>query len=125
MNDRALPARKAARLVLRKALGLPDDGDDDPTCAEHALVNILEEGRKGIDVVLRAMMHITEEQAESDATKVKAHSTHSAKLAPSVRLSLGHFQCKCSHSPYTFSAKHLKCFAGWALSVQVHEALDT
>jgi len=40
------------------------------------------------------------------------HSTHSAKLAPSVRLSLGHFQCKCSHSPYTFSAKHLKCFAG-------------
>jgi len=53
------------------------------------------------------------------------HSTHSAKLAPSVRLSLGHFQCKCSHSPYTFSAKHLKCFAGWALSVQVHEALDT
>jgi len=51
------------------------------------------------------------------------HSTHSVKLAPSVRLSLGHFQCKCSHSPYTFSAKHLKCFAGWALSVQVHEAL--
>lgn len=75
MNDRALPARKAARLVLRKALGLPDDGDDDPTCAEHALVNILEEGRKGIDVVLRAMMHITEEQAESDATKVKAMRT--------------------------------------------------
>jgi hypothetical protein len=54
-----------------------------------------------------------------------SHSSHSAKLAPSVRLSLGHFQCKCSHSPYTFSAKHLKCFAGWALSVQVHEALDT
>jgi len=34
------------------------------------------------------------------------HSTHSAKLAPSVRLSLGLFQCKCSHSPYAFSAKH-------------------
>jgi hypothetical protein len=41
MNDRASTARAAAR----KALGL-DDGDNDPTCAEHGLVNILEEGRK-------------------------------------------------------------------------------
>ena len=46
------------------------------------------------------------------AHNIEYHSTHSVKLAPSVRLSLGHFQCKCSHSPYTFSAKHLKCFAG-------------
>ena len=39
----ASPARAAAR----KVLGLPD-GDNDPTCAEHALVNILEEGRKAM-----------------------------------------------------------------------------
>ena len=43
MNDRASPARAAAR----KVLGLPD-GDNDPTCAEHGLVNVLEEGRKGV-----------------------------------------------------------------------------
>ena len=61
----------------------------------------------------------------SPSLNIPSHSTHSVKLAPSVRLSLGHFQCKCSHSPYTVSAKHLKCFAGWALSVQMHEALDT
>ena len=54
MNDRAAPARKAARLVLRRALGIShpleesDDAEiDDPTCAEHALVNILEEVRQG------------------------------------------------------------------------------
>ena len=39
-NDRAANARKAARMIV----GL-DDGDDDPACAEHALVNILEEVR--------------------------------------------------------------------------------
>jgi len=27
------------------------DGDNDPTCADHALVNILEERRKAIDAV--------------------------------------------------------------------------
>ena len=75
MNDRASPARKAARLVLRQALGLPDDGDDDPTCAEHGLVNILEEGRKAMDKVLREMMEITDAQAEGDAAKVKAMRT--------------------------------------------------
>ena len=37
-NDRAANARKAARIIV----GL-EEGDDDPTCAEHALVNILEE----------------------------------------------------------------------------------
>ena len=57
-------------------------------------------------------------QAESQcAEHFSAHRTHSAKLALAVRLSLGKSQCKCRHSPYTFSAKHLKCFAGWALSV--------
>eukprot|EP00966_Prymnesium_polylepis_P030113 700185-Prymnesium_polylepis.1 len=72
MNDRASPARRAARIVL----GLdPDDMDNDPTCAEHALVNILEEGRKAMDAVLREMMNITEEQAEGDAAKVKAMRT--------------------------------------------------
>jgi hypothetical protein len=72
MNDRASPARRAARIVL----GLdPDDMDNDPTCAEHALVNILEEGRKAMDAVLREMMNISEEQAEGDAAKVKAMRT--------------------------------------------------
>jgi hypothetical protein len=70
MNDRASPARKAARL----ALGLPD-GDDDPTCAEHALANILEEGRKAMDAILREMMNITEAQAATDADKIKAMRT--------------------------------------------------
>ena len=70
MNDRASPARAAAR----KVLGLPD-GDDDPTCAEHALVNILEEGRKAMDAVLREMMEISEEQAAGDAGKIKAMRT--------------------------------------------------
>ena len=55
-------------------LGLAD-GDDDPTCAEHALVNILEEARKAIDAVVRRLMNITEEQAAKDAEKVKALRT--------------------------------------------------
>ena len=70
MNDRASTARAAAR----KVLGLPD-GDDDPTCAEHGLVNILEEGRKAMDKVLREMMAITDAQAEGDAAKIKAMRT--------------------------------------------------
>eukprot|EP00966_Prymnesium_polylepis_P023601 543180-Prymnesium_polylepis.1 len=70
MNDRASPARAAAR----KVLGLPD-GDNDPTCAEHGLVNILEEGRKAMDKVLREMMAISDEQAEGDAAKIKAMRT--------------------------------------------------
>ena len=39
------------------------------------MVNILEEGRKAIDGVLRQMMNISEDQAESDAKKVKAMRT--------------------------------------------------
>ena len=70
MNDRASPARAAAR----KALGLPE-GENDPTCAEHGLVNILEEGRKAMDKVLRQMMEISDAQAEGDAAKVKAMRT--------------------------------------------------
>ena len=70
MNDRAANSRKGARLVLGLA-----DGDDDLTCAEHALVNILEEGRKAMDKVLRAMMNITDAQAEGDAAKIKAIRT--------------------------------------------------
>lgn len=69
-NDRAANGRKGARLVLGLA-----DGDDDPTCAEHALVNILEEGRKAMDLVLRRLMEITEAQAEADAEKIKAMRT--------------------------------------------------
>jgi|EP00966_Prymnesium_polylepis_P117451 hypothetical protein len=70
MCDRAATARAAAR----KALSLPD-GDNDPTCAEHGLVNHLEEGRRAMDKVLRGMMDISEEQAAGDAAKVKAMRT--------------------------------------------------
>lgn len=71
MNDRASTARAAARQVLGLAAG-----DDDPTCAEHGLVNILEAGRKAMDAVLREMMNITEEQAAGEADKIKAMRTH-------------------------------------------------
>ncbi|EOD08659.1 hypothetical protein EMIHUDRAFT_217403 [Emiliania huxleyi CCMP1516] len=69
-NDRASTARLAARLVL--GLG---EGDDDPTCAEHALVNILEEGRKAMDAILRELMNFTDEQAAAHADKIKAMRT--------------------------------------------------
>ena len=48
MNDRASTPRAAARKVLDIT-----HGDDDPTCAEHGLVNILREGREAMDAVLR------------------------------------------------------------------------
>ena len=70
MNDRASTARLAARIIL--GLG---DGDDDPTCAEHALVNVLEEGRKAMDTILRELMNFTDAQAEADAAKIKALRT--------------------------------------------------
>ena len=60
INDRAANGRVASRRVL----GLPD-GDDDPTCAEHALVNILEEGRKAMDGMLKEIMQITDEQVSA------------------------------------------------------------
>ena len=112
MNDRASPARKAARLVLRKALGLPDDGDDDPTCAEHALVNILEEGRKAIDRVLRAMMSITEEQAEADAAKIKAMRTcvgWFSSPACALIYQVAKYVALCSSKGYAIGQK----FAEW------------
>ena len=71
MNDRASTARAAARQVLGQAAG-----DNDPTCAEHGLVNILEAGRKAMDAVLREMMNITDEQAAGEADKMKAMRTH-------------------------------------------------
>ena len=70
MNDRAANARAAARRVL----GLPD-GDDDPTCSEHGLVNILEKAREAIDAIVRRMMNISDEQAAADSEKVKALRT--------------------------------------------------
>ena len=67
--------RGASSAALERALRQMRDGDDDPTCAEHALVNILEEGRKAMDAILREMMEITEEQAAGDASKIKAMRT--------------------------------------------------
>ena len=69
-NDRAAPARAAARMVVGAEFG-----DNDPTCAEHALANILEEGRKAMDIILRELMNITDEQAAGDAEKIKALRT--------------------------------------------------
>ena len=75
-NDRAAPARKAARLSRGgDGSGGSSDVQDDPTCAHHAVANVGEEGRKAIDKILKAKMAITEEQAESDASKVKALRT--------------------------------------------------
>jgi hypothetical protein len=52
MNDRAPNGRAGARLV--RGVGA---GDDMPTCAEHAAVNIGEAGSKAIDALLRPDEH--------------------------------------------------------------------
>eukprot|EP00967_Tisochrysis_lutea_P013398 scaffold14974_cov19-Tisochrysis_lutea.AAC.1 len=53
-SDRNATARKAERNIRDGRESGPDIGDgtwdDDPTCAEHALVNILEAARKAMDV---------------------------------------------------------------------------
>ena len=72
MNDRASTARKASRYIR----GVGADGQNDPTYAHHAITNIFEEARKAMDGVLKAMMNITEEQAKSDAAKIKNMRTH-------------------------------------------------
>eukprot|EP00966_Prymnesium_polylepis_P325229 7381210-Prymnesium_polylepis.1 len=76
INDRAAAARKAARLA-RGGDGSGGAGDvaDDPTCAHHAVTNVLEAGRKAVDAIMREAMNITDEQAESVASKVKAMRT--------------------------------------------------
>ena len=73
MNDRAAPARKAARLVMG-GNGSGGEGDvaDGATSAHHAVANIGEEGCKAIDKGLKApKMNITDEQAKSDAAKLR------------------------------------------------------
>jgi len=65
MNDRAANGRKAARLV-RGA----EAGDEMPTCAEHAGVNIGEAGMKAMDALLRSKMNITDETAAADKDKI-------------------------------------------------------
>ena len=57
--------------------GSGGEGDvaDGAKCAHHAVANIGEEGRKAIDTLLKGKMNITDEQAESDAAKVKALHT--------------------------------------------------
>lgn len=76
MNDRASTARKAARLVLGGD-GKGGDGDvpNGATCGHHCVANVGEDGRKEIDWILRHDMQITDEQAESDASKIKALRT--------------------------------------------------
>ena len=77
MNDRAAPARKAARRA-RGGDGSGGAGDvaDTCTCAHHAVANIGEAGRKGMDRVLKSKMNISDEQADADAAKVKALRTN-------------------------------------------------
>lgn len=76
MNDRAAPARKAARLTRGgDGKGAENDVLDDPTCAHHGVTNIFEEGRKAVDGIMKQVMNITDEQAASDASKVKAMRT--------------------------------------------------
>jgi len=67
MNDRASTARKASCYVR----GVGADGNSDPTCAHHAIINIFEEARKAMDGVLKAIMNITEELATLDAGEIK------------------------------------------------------
>ena len=77
-NDRAAPARKAARLSRGgDGSGGSSDVQDDPTCAHHAVANVGEEGRKAIDKILKAKMAITEEQVRSWAPRVpRSHVQH-------------------------------------------------
>ena len=106
MNDRASPARAAARLVL----GLKD-GDNDPTCAEHALVNILEEGRKAMDAILREMMQISEEQAAGDADKIKAMRTcvgWFSSPACALIYQVAKYVALCSSKGYAIGQKFLE-----------------
>jgi hypothetical protein len=106
MNDRASPARAAARRVL----GLPD-GDDDPTCAEHALVNILEAERKAMDTVLCEMMNITDEQADGDAAKIKAMRTcvgWFSSPACALIYQVAKYVALCSSKGYAIGQKFLE-----------------
>lgn len=76
MNDRNAGARKSGRMALGGD-GSGGEGDvaDTATCAHHAVANIGEEGRKGMDRVLKGKMNITDEQAEADSAKIKALRT--------------------------------------------------
>jgi hypothetical protein len=96
MNDRAAPARKAARLVMGgNGSGGEGDVDDGATCAHHAIANIGEEGRKAIDRGLKAKMNITDEQAETDAAKMKC-----------LRTSVGWFSSPACSLIYQVCASH-------------------
>ena len=70
MNDRAPNGRAAARLV--RGVGM---GDEMPTCAEHAAVNIGEAGMKAVAAALRLAMNITDKSAALDKEKIKGLAT--------------------------------------------------
>ena len=106
MNDRASPARAAARKVLGLA-----DGDDDPTCAEHGAVNILEKGREAMDAVLREMMSISDEQAAGDASKIKAMRTcvgWFSSPACALIYQVAKYVALCSSKGYAIGQKFLE-----------------
>ena len=70
MNDRAPNGRAAARLV--RGVGM---GDEMPTYAQHAAVNIGEAGIKAVDAALQLAMNITDESAALDKEKIKGLAT--------------------------------------------------
>jgi hypothetical protein len=107
-NDRAANGRLAARRVVGLA-----DGDDDPTCGIHALVNILEEGRKAMDSVLHELMNITAEQAEADASKVKAMRTcvgWFSSPACALIYQVAKYVALCSTKGYAIGKKYREWF---------------
>lgn len=120
MNDRAATARRAARLIL----GLDaEDASNDPTCAEHALVNILEEGRKAMDAVLREMMNITSEQAEADASKVKAMRTcvgWFSSPACALIYQVAKYVALCSTKGYAIGQKFLEWMESRLADMEEH-----
>jgi len=91
-------------LGSRRVLGLAD-GDDDPTCAEHGLVNILEAARVSMDKVLREMMDISEEQAAGDAEKIKAMRTCVGWFSSPVCALI--YQASRLYLGYTYCRSHL------------------
>jgi hypothetical protein len=78
---------------------------------EHALVNILEEGRKAMDAILREMMEISEEQAAGDADKIKAMRTcvgWFSSPACALIYQVAKYVALCSSKGYAIGQKFLE-----------------
>eukprot|EP00965_Chrysotila_dentata_P227488 6196047-Pleurochrysis_carterae.AAC.4 len=111
INDRATAARKAARLVR----GDPE-ATDDPTCGNHAITNIFEEGHKAIEGVVREMMNIMDEMAAR---------VPEAKKQKAMRASVGWFSSPSCALIYP-CAKYvaLRSSKGYAIGAKFWQWLD-